>query len=104
MIHSTWLLLGVVGDGWVAVCRDAEHIACSGQGCWELLAALGCVYEPSFPASALQRGLKMLWVRIIAMGTFQWVLFHQEWCWWETRSFSLPLAWHLSCAAGVVGP
>lgn len=48
----------------------------------ELQAALGCVYEHSFPASALQRGLRMLWAKIIAMGTFQWVLFHQEWCWW----------------------
>lgn len=102
-IQSTCLLLAVVPDGWVPVCRDAGRVACCGQGCWELQAVLGCVNEHSLPASALQRGLKMVWARIIAMGTFSACCFTGGGVGRETRSLSLPLLWYLSCAAGILG-
>lgn len=102
MIHSTWLLLGVVGDGWLFA-EVQQCIACCGQGCWELQAALGCVYEHCLPASALQRGLKMLWARIIAMGTFSACCFTRGGVGGKMPSLSPPLPWCLSCAAGMLG-
>ena len=88
------------GHGWLFA-EVQWHVACCGQGCWDPQAALGCAYEHS----ALQRGLNMLWGRIIAMGAFS------VWCDCPTGgvtdgkkpSFSLPLPWYLSCAAGMLG-
>lgn len=88
---------------WVPVGRGAGHIACCGQGCWELQAALGSVNGHSLPASALQRGLKMPWARIIAMGTFSECCFTGGGVGRKTHSVSLPLPWYLSCAAGILG-